>query len=99
MEIIWKSAENFYQDEDCFLIRGWSKHTAKIKEFILEGEVPPATIAMVPVECIMSPLIAIEDTASGYPHSWLLMKSRETWAGAFVATMMQERACRAVLNK
>jgi len=54
---------------------------------------------MVPVECIMSPLIAIEDTASGYPHSWLLMKSRETWAGAFVATMMQERACRAVLNK
>jgi len=26
------------------------------------------------------------------------MKSRETWAGAFVATMMQKRACRAVLN-
>jgi len=25
-------------------------------------------------------LIAIEDTATGYPHSWLLMKSRETWA-------------------
>ena len=90
---------NFYQDEDCFLIRGWSKHTDKIKDHILEGEVPSPTIAMIPVECIMSPLIAIEDTGSGYPHSWLLMKSRETWAGAFVATMMKERACRAVLNK
>jgi len=74
----------FYQDEDCFLIRGWSKHTAKIKEFMLEGECPPATIAMVPVECIMKPLIAIEDTASGYPHSWLLMKSSKTWVGAFL---------------
>ena len=81
-----------------FLDQGLVKHTAKIKDFIV-GNVPPATIAMVPVECIMSPLIAIEDTASGYPHSWLLMKSRETWAGAFVATMMQERACRAVLNR
>jgi len=68
------------------LIRGWSKHTAKIKELLSEGECPPPTIAMVPVECIMNPLIAVEATASGYPHSWLLMKSTETWAGAFVAT-------------
>jgi len=54
---------------------------------------------MGPIECIMKPLIAIEDTASGYPHSWLLMKSREMWAEAFVATMLQERACSSVLNK
>jgi len=88
-----------YQDEDHFLIRGWSRHTARIKEFISEGECPPPTLAMVSVQCIMKTLIAIEDTANEYPHSLLLVKSRETWAGAFVATLMQERACRAVLNK
>jgi len=51
------------------LIRGWSKYTARIKEFISEGECPPPTIAMVHGECIRKPLIAIEDPASGYPHS------------------------------
>jgi len=72
-----------------FQSRGWSKYTSRIKGFISEGKCPPPIIAMVPVEFIMNPLIAIEDTASGYPHSWLLMKSREAWD--FVATMMQEK--------
>jgi len=35
---------------------------------LAEGECPPPTIAMIPVDCIENPLIAIEDPGSYYPH-------------------------------
>jgi len=50
---------DFPQDEDSFLIRAWSKHIARMKGHIAEGECPAPTVAMIPVDCIENPLIAI----------------------------------------
>jgi len=83
------SQKIFFQDEDSFLIRGWSKHTSRMKGHIAVGECPPATIAMIPVECIENPLIAIEDPGSSFPHSWLFVRAKNCWAGGFVARMAQ----------
>ncbi len=47
-----------------------------MKGHIAEGESPPPTIAMIPVDCIENPLIAIEDPGSSYPHSWLFEQAR-----------------------
>ena len=43
------------QDEDSFLIRGWSKHTARIKGHLSEGQCTPPTITMIPVDSIENP--------------------------------------------
>jgi len=85
------SQKKNFQDEDSFLIRGWSKHTSRMKGHIAVGECPPATIAMIPVECIENPLIAIEDPGSSFPHSWLFVRAKNCWAGGFVARMAQEK--------
>jgi len=31
-KVVWKCTKNFYQDEDCFLVRGWSKQTPDIEK-------------------------------------------------------------------
>jgi len=46
---------------------------------------------MIHIECINNSLIAIEDPGSKYPHSWLLARARNCWAGGFVARMAQEK--------
>jgi len=58
---------------------------------LAEGECPPPTIAMIPVDCIENCLIAIEDPGSSYPHSWLFVRAKNCWAGGFVARMAQEK--------
>jgi len=46
---------------------------------------------MIPVDYIENPLVAIEDSGSSYPHSWLFVRAKNSWAGAFVARMEQEK--------
>ena len=90
--------KSFHQHEDSFLIRGWSKHTSRIHQELEEDEYPSATIAMIPVECIQHPLIAMEDVGSFYPHSWLLIRARNCWAGGFRERMKQDKECRKVMK-
>ena len=79
---------NFFQDEDCFLVRGWSKHTDCIDEPLRRNqEVPTPTLALIPVSCILKPMTAIPDTGSSFPHSWLLARPREDWPDMFVEQM------------
>jgi len=81
---------NFYQHEDCFLIRGWSKHTTQIHQKLRNGDKPVPMLAMVNMKCFQRPLIAVEDHGSGYPHSWLLTAERKCWADAFVVRMSHD---------
>jgi len=80
------------------LLPGGGQHTATIKGHISEGECPPPTIAVIPVECIQISLIAIEDPGSNYPHSWLFVRARNCLAGGFVARMAQEKDCKNFLK-
>jgi len=46
---------NFFQDEDCFLVCGWSKHTDCIDEPLQRNqEIPTPTLALIPVTCILN---------------------------------------------
>jgi len=79
---------NFFQDEDCFLVRGWSKHTDCIDEQLWRNqEVPTPTLALILVNCILKPMTSIPDTESSFPHSWLLAWPREDWPDMFVERM------------
>ena len=84
------SQRNFYQHEDCFLIRGLSKHTTQIHQKLRKGDKPVPMLAMVNMKCFQRPLIAVEDHGSGYPHSWLLTAGRKCWADAFVVRMSHD---------
>jgi len=71
--------------EDSFLGRGWSRHTARMKGHLSEGECPSPTIAMIPVDCIENSLIVIVDPGSSYPHNWLFAQAINSWAGGCFA--------------
>jgi len=82
--------KGFYQHDDCFLIRGWSKHTDMINDFLDDDDIPEPTIAVVNMKHFKRPLIAIPDGASTYPHSWLFTPERRCWADAFVVRMLHD---------
>jgi len=82
---------NFFQDEDCFLVHGWSKHSDCIDEPLWRNqEVPKPTLALILVSSILKPMTAIPDTGSSYPHSWLLAQPREDWPDMFVERMSHD---------
>ncbi len=80
----------FYQHDDCFLIRGWSKHTESIHDYFDANNIPEPIVAMVNLKHFKRPLIAISDPESGYPHSWLFTPERKCWGDAFVLCMMHD---------
>jgi len=82
---------NFFQDEDCFLVCGWSKHTDCIHELLWRNqEVHMPTLALIQVSCILNPMTAVPDTGSSFPHSWLLAQPREDWPDMFVERMTHD---------
>jgi len=80
----------FYQHDDCFLIRGWSKHTESMHEYFDIDQIPEPIVAVVNLKHFQRPLIAIPDPESGFPHSWLFTPERKCWADAFVLCMMHD---------
>jgi len=54
----------FYQHEDHFLIRGWSKHTESIHEYFDVDDIPEPIVAVVNLKHFKRPLIAIPDHES-----------------------------------
>jgi len=81
---------NFYQHEDCFLIRGWSKETVDINETIDVAEDIEPILAMINVSSFQRCLTGIQDIGSDYPHSWLFVPERKCWKDAFVIRMSHD---------
>ena len=81
---------NFYQHDDCFLIRGWSKETPDIKQTVDFAEDIEPVLAMIHLSSFQRCLTGIQDTGSEYPHSWLFVPERKCWKDAFVVRMSHD---------
>jgi len=78
----------FYQHDDCFLIRGRSKHTESIHEYFDVNDILEPIVAVINLRHFQRPLITIPDPESGFPHSWLFSPERKYLADDFVLHMM-----------
>jgi len=47
LKLYGHSQKNFYQHEDCFLVRGWSKYTTEINHHIGNQETPLPILAVI----------------------------------------------------
>jgi len=67
---------NIYQDEHCFLIRGWSKNTSDIEKPLRNAHETTPVLARINLETFQRSSIVVEDHGSAYSHSRLLVLGR-----------------------
>jgi len=75
-------------DENCDLIRGWPKFTEEISSGRIPRRKPTPTLAMFPVESIVSTCLGIEDSRNPIPHSYIFIPARNTWPQRFKKRMI-----------
>jgi len=80
---------SYRTDEKCLLIRGWAKFTEQINgPRILHNMLVPS-LAMFPVECIISTCTGIEDCQNPIPHSYIFLSPRHEWPQLFHQMMIE----------
>jgi len=77
---------HFCINENCDLVRGWAKKTAKIDDCIIpaNSETLRPTIGIANVKEFMSPVVGIPDVGNPVPHSYLFIPPRKEWPDFFV---------------
>jgi len=75
-------------DENCDIIRGWPKFTEEISSGRIPRRKPTPTLAMFPVESIVSTCSGIEDSRNPIPHSYIFIPARNTWPQRFKKRMI-----------
>jgi len=77
LKLYGNAQHNFYQDEDCVLIRGWSKYTPDIEKSLRHGHNTTPVLAITNFETFQRTLNAVEDHGSAYLNSWLFVPEKK----------------------
>jgi len=80
---------SYRTDENCSLIRGWAKFMEQINGPRIPCHMPDPSLAMFPVQSIISTCIGIEDCQNPIPHSYIFLPPRHEWLQLFHQQMME----------